>query len=151
MDEIIETQAFRGEILHFTNDPTISPDDCCEYFSDGLLVVEAGHVARLGAAADLLPGLGSEIAVTHYREGLILPGFIDTHIHYPQTEMIASFGEQLLGWLENYAFPAEARFADYEHACEIAEFFIKELLKNGGTYAATFSVYQNQMDFEHVN
>jgi len=58
-------------------------------------------------------------------------GFIDTHVHYPQTDIIAAYGEQLLEWLERYTFPIERRFADPDYAREVADFFLTELLRNG--------------------
>ena len=102
-------------------------------FADGVLVVRDGKVAALGPAAAVLPTLPAGAAVTDYRGKLILPGFVDTHVHYAQTDIIASYGAQLLEWLERYTFPAEARFADPEHAREVAEFFVAELLRNGTT------------------
>jgi guanine deaminase len=67
-----------------------------------------------------------------------MPGFVDTHIHYSQTDIITSYGEQLLDWLERFTFPAERKFEDPAHAAEVAEFFLDELLKNGTTTAAVF-------------
>ncbi len=128
--------AFRGSILHCLDDPgdgIASP--AVEFFEDGILWVVDGRVERLGDAASLLPQLPEGVEVTDYSGRLILPGFIDTHIHYPQTDMIASYGEQLLDWLEKYAFPTEARFADADHAAETAAFFLDELLRNGTTTA----------------
>ncbi|MFT5209932.1 MAG: guanine deaminase [Flavobacterium sp.] len=130
-------QYVRGEILHFVDDPSkVNPDDSYEYFADGLMVIENGKVKSLGEAKDFLPLVDAEIV--HYENGLIVPGFIDTHVHYPQTEMIASFGEQLLGWLETYAFPTEKKFADYSYALEQADFFLDQLLRNGTTTALVF-------------
>ncbi len=138
-------QAFRGEILHFLDDPAKvagdarnDNDNSYEYFADGLLLVENGHVETLGKAEDLLPGLPADTPVTHYKDALIAPGFIDTHIHYPQTEMIGAFGEQLLEWLETYTFPTEKQFADRDYAARTAEFFLDELLRNGTTTALVF-------------
>jgi guanine deaminase len=68
-----------------------------------------------------------------------MPGFIDTHVHYPQVDMIAAYGEQLLQWLERHAFPTERRFDDVAHAGEVAEFFLDELLRNGTTTAMVFA------------
>jgi len=69
---------------------------------------------------------------------LIVPGFIDTHIHFPQAEIIGAYGEQLLEWLENYAFPAELQYKDEEYAAKMADFFIDQLLRNGTTTAMVF-------------
>jgi guanine deaminase len=134
-----EVAAFRGEILDFIGDPATLGDGAHRHFSDGMLVVTDGHVAALGPAAEILPTLPAAAAVTDYRGKLILPGFIDTHVHYAQTDMIASYGAQLLEWLERYTFPVEARFSDPEHAREVAGFFLSELLRNGTTTAMVFA------------
>lgn len=138
--------AVRGEILHFVADPAHDAR-ALEHFADGLLIVRDGRVAECGPADALLPRLPADAAVTDYRGKLILPGFVDTHVHYPQTDIIASHGEQLLEWLETYTFPAERRFADPTHAAEVAGFFCDELLKNGTTTAAAFAtVHASSVD-----
>lgn len=129
--------AVRGTILHFSDDP--AERDAFEYFDDGLLVARDGLVTECGPAEDLLTRLPADIAPTDYRGKLILPGFVDTHTHYPQTDIIASRGESLISWLECHAFPAEARFADPAYARDVAEFFCDELLRNGTTTAAAFA------------
>jgi guanine deaminase len=115
-----------------------------EYFEDGLLVVENGKVLALGAAAELLPTLGGDARVEDLRGKLLLPGFIDCHVHYAQLDIIAAYGEQLLDWLHRYAYPAEARFADKTHAAEVAEAFLDELLRNGITTALVFATVHPQ-------
>ncbi|TRX73147.1 guanine deaminase [Pseudomonas mangiferae] len=139
--------AYRAAILHCLADPAdAAAGQAHEYFEDGLLVIEDGRVARVGPAAELLPGLG-DVPVTEYPDALIVPGFIDTHIHYPQTGMIASYGEQLLDWLNTYTFPTEQRFGDPAHARQVAEFFLAELLRNGTTTALVFgSVHKASVD-----
>ena len=110
-------KAYRAAILHSIADPAVvGVEQSYEYFEDGLLVIDNGQVANVGPAADLLPTLKG-VEITEYRDALITPGFIDTHIHYPQTGMIASYGEQLLDWLNTYTFPTEQQFADKAHAC----------------------------------
>ncbi|RYE03811.1 MAG: guanine deaminase [Sphingomonadales bacterium] len=118
-------KAFRGEIL------SVPEDGDVRHFKDGLLLVEDGIVASCGAYSD--PGVPVENL-----PGLIVPGFIDAHVHYPQTERIASHGAQLLEWLDRHIFPAEQAFADRAHADAIAAFFLDELLKNGTTSALVF-------------
>jgi guanine deaminase len=66
---------------------------------------------------------------------LIVPGFVDAHVHFVQTDIVAAYGRRLLEWLEQYTFPAERAFADERHASEVAEFFLDELLRNGTTTA----------------
>ncbi|WP_415755381.1 guanine deaminase [Pseudomonas leptonychotis] len=140
-------KAYRAAILHSIADPAVvGVEQSYEYFEDGLLVIENGQVAKVGPAADLLPTLNG-VEITEYRDALITPGFIDTHIHYPQTGMIASYGEQLLDWLNTYTFPTEQQFADKAHAADVAGIFLKELLRNGTTTALVFgSVHKQSVD-----
>jgi guanine deaminase len=129
-------QAFRGSILHFIDDP--GEDErasAFEFHADGLLVVADGHISKLGSAAEMLPGLDPGCPVADCRGKLILPGFIDTHVHFVQTDVIGSHGRRLLEWLEKYTFPAERAFADAGHARQVAGFFLTELLRNGTTTA----------------
>ena len=130
--------AVRGEIVHFLADPA-RDGRALEHFADGVLIVRDGHIAECGPAAELLAKLSPGTPLSDYRGKLILPGFVDSHVHYPQTDIIASHGEQLLEWLEKYTFPAERRFADPAHAAEVASFFCNELLRNGTTTAAVFA------------
>jgi len=134
-----DVRAFRAAILHFRDDPGVaSAADTFEYLEDGLLVVEDGRVARVGPAEPLLASLPRATNVVDRRPALILPGFVDTHIHYAQTDVIASAGRNLLHWLEQYTYPEEARFAQLAHAEEVAEFFLDELLRHGTTTAMVF-------------
>lgn len=137
-------KAYRAAILHSIADPAVvGVEQSYEYFEDGLLVIDNGQVAKVGHAADLLPTLKG-VEITEYRDALITPGFIDTHIHYPQTGMIASYGEQLLDWLNTYTFPTEQQFADKAHAADVAGIFLKELLRNGTTTALVFGTVHKQ-------
>jgi guanine deaminase len=140
-------KAYRAAILHSIADPAVvGVEQSYEYFDDGLLVIDNGQVAKVGHASDLLPTLKG-VDITEYRDALITPGFIDTHIHFPQTGMIASYGEQLLDWLNTYTFPTEQQFADKAHAAEVAGIFLKELLRNGTTTALVFgSVHKQSVD-----
>ena len=138
------THAYRAAILHCIADPAVVGIDASyEYFDDGVLVVENGLVKTVGPAVELLPDLQG-VPLTEYPNALITPGFIDTHIHFPQTGMIASYGEQLLDWLNTYTFPTEQQFADPEHAAEVAEIFLDELLRNGTTTALVFGTVHKQ-------
>jgi guanine deaminase len=131
--------AHRGQLLSFVSDPGDSQDPASyRFFPDGILVVEGGRIAALGPADSILATLPAGIPVIDHGRHLMLPGFIDTHIHYPQSDVIAAGGRQLLDWLENYTFVEERRFADPEHAAEVAEFFLDELARNGTTTALVF-------------
>jgi guanine deaminase len=132
-------KGFRASFLDTIADPFYAPEaDCIRYFPDGLLIVESGKVKELGSYKDLQTKY-ADIPIADYRDRLIVSGFIDTHIHFPQTEMIASYGEQLLEWLSTYTFPTERKFADRNYALEIASIFLDELLRNGTTTALVFT------------
>lgn len=138
-------KVYRGEILHFLADPAkVALEESYQHIEDGLLIIKDGLVEQVGDASVLLPTLDQSIEVIHYENGLIMPGFIDTHVHYPQTEMIASYGEQLLEWLENYTFPFERQFEDLEHGKNVAEFFLTQLLDAGTTTALVFGTVHKE-------
>jgi guanine deaminase len=134
-----DTRVFSASILFFNADPSkaAAMEDAVEYYDNGLLIVENGHIKAVGAYEQICKehNLNSEDIDATYSKHLIMPGFVDTHIHYPQTEMIASYGEQLLAWLTNYTFVTEKKFKEPAHCEYIAEFFIDELVKNGTTTA----------------
>jgi guanine deaminase len=125
-------------------DPGDDDEQAVEYLADGLLLIRDGVVEAIGDASVLLPTLPSDIDVLDYRGKCIMPGFIDTHIHFSQTDIIASYGKQLLEWLETYVFPAEMRFEQLAYATEVADFFIKELLRNGTTSALVLGTVHAQ-------
>lgn len=137
-------RAFRGEILSVGDDPLHAPD-AVAYHADGLLVVEDGLIVARGDYATLA-GRFADVPVTPIA-GLIVPGFIDAHVHYPQMDRIASHGEQLLDWLERHIFPAEKAFADRAHADALATAFLDELLRHGTTSALVFpTVHEGSVD-----
>ena len=132
-------QAFRASILHCLSDPgEASLESAYEYFEDGVLIVEDGHIVEAGHAERLLAGLSNDVKLTELPGKLIVPGFIDCHVHCPQLDIIASYGEQLLDWLNRYAYPVEARFSDPEYVRDVANVFLDELLNNGTTTALVF-------------
>lgn len=127
-------QAYRGSLLHFLADPAFS-DQSHDWHEDGLLIVAGGKVQAAGDYVKLHATLPPGTPLHDYSGKLLMPGFIDTHVHYPQTDMIASGGTDLLDWLTHYTFPEERRFADAVAAREVAEFFLDELMRNGTTTA----------------
>ena len=145
-------EAFRASIVHCLADASQlsekgSDPFVLEYFEDGLLIIEDGVVLEAGDASVLLPQLDAAVSVTDYTGKIIVPGFIDCHVHFPQLDIIASYGEQLLDWLNRYAYPVEAAFADEAHAREVAGVFLDELLVNGTTTALVFgTVHQHSAD-----
>ena len=128
---------YRASLLRFADDATPVFD------TDGLLVVDdtPGQTARVVAAGDhaaiapQYPGL----SVQDLRGHIIAPGFVDLHVHYPQTDVIGAPAAGLLPWLENYTFPHESRFHDAAYARGVADFFFSELLRHGVTTALTFA------------
>ena len=138
--------AFRAQLLTFNGDPAQS-SNAAVFNEDGLLIVEDGHVVAAGAYAALSSRLAAGTQVQDMRDKLIVPGFIDTHIHYPQTDMIASPAPGLLPWLDTYTFPTERRFSDPAYAQDTARFFVEELLACGTTTALVYcTVHKESAD-----
>ena len=135
--------AVRASFLHFKSDPDLS-DDAFEYVEDGLLILKQGRVRQLVNALEWIDHLPDGSALYDYSGCLIMPGFIDTHSHYPQTEMIASYGLQLLDWLKQYTFPTEEKFAERAHADQVAEFYCEQMLRNGTTTSAVFATVHSE-------
>jgi len=130
-------QAYRASLLHFTGDPALDPT-ACVWHEDGLLLVQDGKIKALGDYAKLKATLPADATVHDYSGKIISPGFIDTHIHFPQTDMIASPAPGLLPWLETYTFPTERKFSDIDHGREVASFFLDQLLSCGTTTAMVY-------------
>jgi len=143
--------AYRASVLYFTNDPDLGRDlhadlnadqhtdaKACVWLEDGLLVVRDGKIVSVGNYASVIADLDTSVPVQDYTGKLIVPGFIDTHLHYPQSEMIGSPAPGLLPWLEHFTFPTEQRFGDPAHAQEVAGFFLDELLRCGTTTAMVY-------------
>ncbi len=133
---------YRSALLRFADDGTALYDE------DGLLAVAPGadgreRVVAAGSWQALSPSVlaqaGHNAVVNHLPGRLIAPGFVDMHIHYPQTDVIGSPASGLLPWLENYTFPHESRFVDDAYAASVAQFFVDELLRNGVTSSLTFA------------
>lgn len=132
-------QAFRGAFLDFVGDPFYEPEsESVRYISDGLLVLAEGTIVELGSYSKLAAKY-SGVPIADYTGRLMMPGMIDTHVHYPQYEIIAAYGEQLLEWLNKYVFPTEGKFKDQAYAEQIASLFLDQLLKNGTTTALVFA------------
>ena len=127
-------QLIRGRTLSFHADPA-EVENAFTYHEDGAVITENGKIAAIGDYAGLRDPALPEI---DHRPYLILPGFIDTHIHFPQVQVIASWGAQLLDWLNTYTFPEESRFAQQGHAPLMAEKFLDLLLQHGTTTAVAF-------------
>ena len=130
-------RAYRAALLRFADDHTPV------YDADGLLVVgpdaQGRRVVRAVGDHQALIGNYPGVSVEDLRGKIIAPGFVDMHVHYPQTDVIGAPAAGLLPWLENYTFPHESRFSDAAHAREVAGFFFDELARHGVTTALTFA------------
>jgi len=142
------TKILRGRTLTFHDVPN-GPDEkhTFSFEEDGALLIEGGKIIARGPFADIAADAPDGTQIVDHRPHLILPGFIDTHIHFPQAQVIASWADQLLDWLNDYTFPAELKFADKHHADRIAKGFYDALLANGTTTAVAYcSSHPNSVD-----
>ncbi len=135
--------AFRAQLLTFRDDPAHDAANAV-YETDGLLLVDNGRVTACGSYAALRGQIAADAVVHTLLDKLIVPGFIDSHVHYPQTDMIASPAPGLLPWLNTYTFPTERRFEDPVHARKTADFFLDQLLSNGTTTALVYCTVHKQ-------
>jgi len=140
--------ALRGPAFAFRHDPfAADPDDALIHWPDALVVMRGGIVTALGDHAAERHRHPADMPVHHHPEALIGPGFVDTHVHYPQMEMTGAFGETLLDWLARYTYPTEARFADPGHAARIAALFLRSMLRAGTTTACVYcTVHEHSAD-----
>ena len=137
----------RGRILTFREDPAAAGAAAHAYIEDGAVFMREGRIEAAGRARDLLADASQDAAVDDHSGSLIMAGFIDAHIHYPQTRVIGSYGAQLLDWLHNYTFLEEQKFADPAHCAEAAEFFLDELFRCGTTTALVYcTVHPESVD-----
>lgn len=129
-------KAYRASLLYFKGREAV-------FEQDGLLVTGSnGHGRQVVQAIGSFESLRSsypDLPIEHLPGRIIAPGFVDMHVHYPQTDVIGSPADGLLPWLENYTFPEEKRFLAPEYCAQSATFFIAELLRNGVTTALTFA------------
>ncbi|MDP9839510.1 guanine deaminase [Neorhizobium huautlense] len=139
----------RGRLLSFHRAPQ-SLTDSESYFYEhdgGLLVGDDGRISAIGDYATVKAGAAEDVIEIDHRPHLILPGFIDTHVHFPQMQVIASYAANLLEWLNTYTFPEECRFVESDHAARIATHFYDEFLRQGTTTAVAYcSVHKASAD-----
>ncbi len=137
----------RGRLLTFHREPQSRDDSAAyTYLEDGALLIEDGIIQQVGPFEDVAANVPLA-PVTDHRPHLMLAGFIDTHIHFPQVQVIASWGSQLLDWLNNYTFPEETRYADLDHSTQMATKFFDQLIAHGTTSAVAFcSVHKTSAD-----
>lgn len=140
--------AYRGSIFYFKDSACMenlprkieeltSSNGQYVYIEDGVLIVAAGKIHKVGAHTELKDEL-TDMKVVDYKNKIITPGFIDTHQHATQSGIVAAYGEKLLEWLENYVFPGESVYNDKDIARKELNFFLDRLLKNGTTTAVSY-------------
>ncbi|MEZ5887712.1 MAG: guanine deaminase [Paracoccaceae bacterium] len=127
-----------GQTLSFTGDPMTGGPETARHSARGGVLVESGKIVAVGEADDLRR-THPQATVTDYGNALISAGFVDAHVHYPQTAMIASWGKRLIDWLNSYTFPEEMRFADRAYASEIASRYFDLTLSNGTTTVCSYA------------
>jgi guanine deaminase len=138
----------RGRTLTFLRQP-LSMDDtgAYSYESDGALLIENGLIVASGAYDTVRAEAPADAVEVDHRPHLILPGFIDTHLHFPQMQVIGSYAANLLEWLNTYTFPEECRFVERAHAERIATRFFDEMIRHGTTTAVAYcSVHKASAD-----
>lgn len=127
-----------GQVLSFTADPFIEGETAARHETHGAVLVDAGRIIATGPA-DTLRAAHPQAKVHDYGRALITAGFIDAHVHYPQTAIIASWGKRLIDWLNSYTFPEEMRFADPAYADMIANRYLDLATAHGTTTVCTYA------------
>ena len=148
-NNLIPDQAIRGPVLTFTGDPFADGlENTMVYEQDAIVAFGDGIITHFGPAKTVSKELPADIEVRNYGpDALISAGFLDSHVHFPQTPMIAAFGEQLLDWLNKYTFPTERKYADKAFAASVAKVFLEECLKNGITTSCVYcTVFPQSVD-----
>ena len=138
------TFILRGRLLRWIGDPfLVPPEEAVGFEEDGGVVIDDGRIVAVGRA-DRVMATHPHATVERFVDDVLLPGFVDAHVHYPQIGVIASYGAQLLDWLERYTFPEESRFGDAAYARAAAERFFDELARNGTTTASVYCTIHTQ-------
>jgi len=144
----VTTLLLRGRTLSFITEPESADDRASyRYEDDGGVLVRDGRIAAVGDFTQLAAGQGKGARVVDHRPHLLMPGFIDAHLHMPQMQVIASYGAELLHWLNDYTFPEETKFRDAQHGRRIARLFLDETVRHGTTtFAAYCTVHRQSAD-----
>ena len=128
-----------GQVLTFSGDPFVTAwQDAVQVNSTGGVLIRGGLIEMVGDAATLHAS-HPNAKVVEYSDKLILPGFVDAHVHYPQTGIIASWGKRLIDWLNTYTFPEEMRFGDPDYAADVAGRYLDLTLANGTTTVCSYA------------
>ncbi|MDG4894395.1 MULTISPECIES: guanine deaminase [unclassified Mesorhizobium] len=142
------SKLLRGRTLSFLRWPeTVDDHSAWRYEEDGALLIENGKIVAAGSYAEVLKKAGASVETIDHRPHLILPGFVDAHVHVPQMQVIASYGAELLDWLNKYTFPEESKFQNAQHGRRIARLFLDEMLRHGTTTVAAYcSVHKSSAE-----
>ena len=127
-----------GQTLHFAADPFAAGPDAARHDSAGGVLIEGGHIKAVGHGADL-SAAHPEARVVDHGDALLMAGFVDAHVHYPQTGIIASWGKRLIDWLNSYTFPEEMRFGDPAYAADVAGRYLDLTLAHGTTTVCSYA------------
>ena len=127
-----------GQVLSYDGDPFAVGPDAAHHETHGAVLIERGLITATGPA-DRLCAQHPQARITDHGSALISAGFVDAHVHYPQTAIIASWGKRLIDWLNLYTFPEEMRFSDPAYATEIAERYVTLALAHGTTSFCSYA------------
>ncbi|HEX9170926.1 MAG TPA: guanine deaminase [Roseiarcus sp.] len=137
-------RVIRGRVLSFRDDPATAGASAHSLIEDGAVLISAGMIEAVGEARDILSRAPTDSVVDDHAGSFLMAGLIDAHIHYSQTQVIGSYGAQLLDWLQNYTFVEEQKFVDPAHCARGAEFFLDELFRSGTTTAMVYCTVHPQ-------
>ncbi|TIN50159.1 MAG: guanine deaminase, partial [Mesorhizobium sp.] len=142
------SKLLRGRTLSFLRWPeAIDDHSAWRYEEDGGLLIDNDKIIAAGPYAEIAKRAGAGVETIDHRPHLILPGFIDAHVHVPQMQIIASYGAELLDWLNKYTFPEESKFANAQHGRRIARLFLDEMLRQGTTTVVAYcSVHKSSAE-----
>jgi guanine deaminase len=146
VNEPLAARIIRGRVLSFVDEPRLAGAGALTAIEDGAVLIEEGRIAAVGETS-VIRARAPGAKIDDHTGRLVMPGFIDTHIHYPQTRVIASYGAQLLEWLQKYTFVEEQKLRDRDHADIVARFFLDEMFRNGTTTAMVYcTVHPESVD-----
>jgi guanine deaminase len=132
------TELILGQVLTYAGDPFVDGPAAAKVLTQGAVAIEGGHIAAVGEATELSARYPQARRHDHGSK-LISAGFVDAHVHYPQTAIIASWGKRLIDWLNSYTFPEEMRFSDPAYAATIADRYLDLVLARGTTTVSTYA------------
>jgi guanine deaminase len=136
---VVADLLLRGRTLSFNRWPeTIDDHAAYRYEEDGGLLLRDGKIVAAGPYVEIEKQAGEGVRKIDHRPHLLLPGFIDAHMHFPQMQILASYGAELLEWLNTYTFPEETKFQNAQHGRRIARLFLDEVIRHGTTTVAAY-------------